>query len=95
MSTSGIRTERVPSEKIGEGCLKRRARTTPPRHPSTTTTTTASSSSSPSSPPAQIPTYYALFPETLPNGPPPHGKFQIDLRALRLVEPAVADLPGQ
>lgn len=45
------------------------------------TSTSTSSSPSPSSPP--IPTYYALFPETLPEGPPPAGKFAIDLRALR------------
>ncbi|KAK3298826.1 HSCB C-terminal oligomerization domain-containing protein [Chaetomium fimeti] len=36
-----------------------------------------------STPPSSIPTYYALFPETLPDGPPPTGKFPIDLRALR------------
>ncbi|KAL2127412.1 hypothetical protein VTI74DRAFT_10771 [Chaetomium olivicolor] len=40
---------------------------------------------SPEQPPSAspFPTYYALFPETLPNGPPPQGKFHIDLRALR------------
>ncbi|KAK3366863.1 hypothetical protein B0T24DRAFT_369980 [Lasiosphaeria ovina] len=31
----------------------------------------------------KIPTYYALFPETLPAGPPPSGPFHIDVRALR------------
>ncbi|KAK3355764.1 hypothetical protein B0H65DRAFT_57582 [Neurospora tetraspora] len=30
-----------------------------------------------------IPRYYALFPTTLPLGPPPSGPFAIDLRALR------------
>ncbi|KAL2160942.1 hypothetical protein VTH06DRAFT_8654 [Thermothelomyces fergusii] len=40
------------------------------------------SSAAPSQPPS-VPTYYALFPETLPDGPPPKGKFAIDLRALR------------
>lgn len=30
-----------------------------------------------------MPTYYALFPKTLPNGPPPSGPFHIDVRALR------------
>ncbi|KAK4189043.1 J-type co-chaperone JAC1, mitochondrial [Podospora australis] len=35
-------------------------------------------------PPKQkVPTYYALFPETLPQGPPPAGPFEIDTRALR------------
>ncbi|KAI0432637.1 Co-chaperone Hsc20 [Xylaria sp. FL1042] len=28
-------------------------------------------------------THYDFFPETLPAGPPPHGPFEIDLRALR------------
>ncbi|KAL4730061.1 molecular chaperone [Fusarium chlamydosporum] len=37
-------------------------------------------SSSPSAPP---PTHYDLFPETLPDGPPPAGHFPIDTRALR------------
>ncbi|KAL2259546.1 hypothetical protein VTK26DRAFT_6760 [Humicola hyalothermophila] len=45
-------------------------------------TGTSSSTSSPITPPATVPTYYALFPETLPHGPPPAGKFHIDLRAL-------------
>ncbi|KLU89269.1 DnaJ domain-containing protein [Magnaporthiopsis poae ATCC 64411] len=29
------------------------------------------------------PDYYALFPQTLPAGPPPDGPFEIDVRALR------------
>ncbi|KAJ4272043.1 molecular chaperone [Fusarium torreyae] len=37
-------------------------------------------SSSPAAPP---PTHYHLFPETLPDGPPPAGHFPIDVRALR------------
>ncbi|KAK0718716.1 hypothetical protein B0T21DRAFT_373928 [Apiosordaria backusii] len=56
-----------------------------------------SSSSSSSSPPEQaspkpkddqkakkIPPFYALFPESLPLGPPPSGPFHIPLRTLRL-----------
>lgn len=35
------------------------------------------------SPRPSPPSYYALFPETLPDGPPPHGPFHIDVRALR------------
>ncbi|KAK4034064.1 HSCB C-terminal oligomerization domain-containing protein [Parachaetomium inaequale] len=65
--------------------------TTTPRRPTATqsrsssTHPPAASTTSPPSPPSPsaIPTYYALFPETLPNGPPPTGKFPIDLRALR------------
>ncbi|KAF5022108.1 hypothetical protein F66182_5854 [Fusarium sp. NRRL 66182] len=37
-------------------------------------------SSSPAAPPT---THYDLFPETLPDGPPPAGHFPIDTRALR------------
>lgn len=62
--------------------------TTPTQARYTSTATSASpkptettSSSSPT--PSTIPPYYALFPETLPDGPPPTGKFPIDLRALR------------
>lgn len=33
--------------------------------------------------PAPPRTHYDLFPETLPSGPPPHGHFPIDVRALR------------
>lgn len=69
-------------------------RPSPPRWPATTqqsryTSTSTSSpaaadaTTQPSPSPSAIPTFYALFPETLPNGPPPHGKFDIDLRALR------------
>ncbi|KAL1836457.1 hypothetical protein VTJ49DRAFT_5132 [Mycothermus thermophilus] len=53
---------------------------------SSTDSSSSSSAPSPSSvqsPPSDIPTYYALFPETLPDGPPPRGKFHIDVRALR------------
>ncbi|KAF4996010.1 hypothetical protein FGRMN_4758 [Fusarium graminum] len=39
-----------------------------------------SQSSSPRAPPS---THYQLFPETLPDGPPPAGHFPIDTRALR------------
>ncbi|KAK4131695.1 Co-chaperone Hsc20 [Trichocladium antarcticum] len=55
------------------------------RHASTSSPSPAASTTSspaPPTPPA-IPTYYALFPQTLPLGPPPAGKFHIDLRALR------------
>lgn len=63
--------------------------------PTTTTSTTTrplshhsrffSSQSTKESPPAtQKPLpYYALFPQTLPSGPPPTGPFDIDARALR------------
>lgn len=34
-------------------------------------------------PTPDVPRYYALFPETLPLGPPPAGPFEIDVRALR------------
>ncbi|KAL0640315.1 molecular chaperone [Maublancomyces gigas] len=43
----------------------------------------SSSSSSSSSPTKQPPTYYQLFPTTLPYGPPPRGSFDLDPRALR------------
>lgn len=33
--------------------------------------------------PKKLPSYYALFPQTLPDGPPPSGPFHIDTRALR------------
>src|SRR6201999_389935 len=57
---------------------------------------TASSSRNSSKPPPPPPprrrddassqsnaSYYTLFPSTLPDGPPPHGAFTIDLRQLR------------
>lgn len=54
---------------------------------SSSTDSSSTPSPAPSSPekPSKptIPTYYALFPETLPHGPPPAGKFDIDVRALR------------
>ncbi|KAL2119071.1 hypothetical protein VTJ04DRAFT_6031 [Mycothermus thermophilus] len=53
------------------------------RFSSSDSSSSSGSSSSPSSPDDKIPTYYALFPETLPSGPPPRGKFHIDTRALR------------
>ncbi|RSL80738.1 hypothetical protein CEP51_006371 [Fusarium floridanum] len=40
-------------------------------------------SAPPSSAPAPPTTHYHLFPETLPDGPPPAGHFPIDVRALR------------
>ncbi|KAK4153556.1 HSCB C-terminal oligomerization domain-containing protein [Chaetomidium leptoderma] len=52
------------------------------RYTSTSSASTSTTTPTPPSPPA-IPTYYALFPETLPNGPPPTGQFPIDVRALR------------
>jgi molecular chaperone HscB len=30
-----------------------------------------------------VPLFYSLFPETLPNGPPPSGPFAVDIRKLR------------
>ncbi|KAK3951018.1 hypothetical protein QBC32DRAFT_170957 [Pseudoneurospora amorphoporcata] len=54
--------------------------------PSTSSDTTASTQQKPhesSSSDKPIPRYYALFPTTLPHGPPPSGPFDIDLRALR------------
>ncbi|KAG6008974.1 hypothetical protein E4U21_003526 [Claviceps maximensis] len=33
--------------------------------------------------PPQTPSYYAFFPRTLPDGPPPRGPFRIQARALR------------
>ncbi|KAI0206252.1 Co-chaperone Hsc20 [Astrocystis sublimbata] len=33
--------------------------------------------------PKTLPTHYEFFPETLPDGPPPRGRFRIDVRALR------------
>lgn len=49
---------------------------------SSTTAAAAAASEAPSKPePPQ--THYDLFPETLPNGPPPTGPFPIDTRALR------------
>ncbi|KAK7226560.1 hypothetical protein V2G26_014563 [Clonostachys chloroleuca] len=47
-----------------------------------TSTTSSSSSSQPFSSGAPK-THYDLFPETLPQGPPPAGHFPIDTRALR------------
>jgi molecular chaperone HscB len=41
----------------------------------------AAASPSSSAPPPS--THYDLFPETLPTGPPPHGHFPVDVRALR------------
>ncbi|KAI9657206.1 MAG: hypothetical protein M1829_006952 [Trizodia sp. TS-e1964] len=38
----------------------------------------SSSSSSPTATATATATYYALFPHTLPRGPPPHGPFNID-----------------
>ncbi|AEO65495.1 361467dd-8020-4fcf-a965-d01972379fb8 [Thermothielavioides terrestris] len=50
---------------------------------STDSASAAPASGESPSPSSSIPLYYALFPETLPHGPPPAGKFDIDLRALR------------
>ncbi|KAF4985265.1 hypothetical protein FDECE_16691 [Fusarium decemcellulare] len=46
----------------------------------TSTQSAPQPSSSPAAPPV---THYDLFPETLPEGPPPAGHFPIDTRALR------------
>ncbi|KAK3938065.1 HSCB C-terminal oligomerization domain-containing protein [Diplogelasinospora grovesii] len=51
--------------------------------PPSSSTAAASQSQQDSQPQQRIPTYYALFPETLPSGPPPNGPFEIDVRALR------------
>lgn len=51
--------------------------------PSTTTSSPTATSSLSGSPRASPPSYYALFPKTLPHGPPPRGPFHIDVRALR------------
>ncbi|KAJ6257785.1 hypothetical protein Dda_7574 [Drechslerella dactyloides] len=50
-------------------------------HLSSTTSTSTSPPSTTSPPPLK--TYYTLFPQTLPEGPPPHGPFTIPLRTLR------------
>lgn len=44
------------------------------------TSATSSVSGAPRPPP---PSYYALFPQSLPSGPPPSGPFHIDVRSLR------------
>ncbi|KAL2138797.1 hypothetical protein VTI28DRAFT_6228 [Corynascus sepedonium] len=74
----------LPSPVLrGTPALRRSPATTHSR--SNSTSTSPSSTSSSQSPPSEspIPTYYALFSETLPDGPPPKGKFAIDLRTLR------------
>ncbi|GAB1311442.1 molecular chaperone [Madurella fahalii] len=48
-----------------------------------TSTSTHPQTTSPPASSSPVPAYYALFPETLPDGPPPKGKFAIDVRALR------------
>ncbi|CCC06089.1 hypothetical protein SMACR_00306 [Sordaria macrospora] len=45
--------------------------------------TSTTTQQKPNNPDKPIPRYYALFPSTLPHGPPPSGPFDIDLRALR------------
>lgn len=57
----------------------------PLRRPHPAADATPSSSTKPAATAAQsapLP-YYALFPQTLPTGPPPAGSFSIDVRALR------------
>ena len=49
---------------------------------SSSSSSSATDRPSPPQPPTTLP-YYALFPETLPLGPPPSGPFAIDVRALR------------
>ena len=52
--------------------------------PSATPTDQQQSSSQPPDPQQnKPPPFYALFPETLPDGPPPSGPFHIDLRSLK------------
>ncbi|KAI1073511.1 Co-chaperone Hsc20 [Whalleya microplaca] len=57
------------------------------QQPNNASTATADSQPSPSSSspsaPARQRTHYDFFPRTLPSGPPPAGRFVIDVRALR------------
>lgn len=55
----------------------------PSRPPSKHPTRPASTSSTRPPAPAKTLPHYALFPNTLPHGPPPHGPFAIDTRQLR------------
>lgn len=56
----------------------------PPARRLSSTATAASEAPSPSErKPTPPQTHYDLFPETLPQGPPPNGPFPIDTRALR------------
>lgn len=57
-----------------------------PNHLSRSAPSPSSAATQPPAPEApnnNIPRYYALFPQTLPSGPPPAGDFEIDVRALR------------
>ncbi|KPM35623.1 hypothetical protein AK830_g10957 [Neonectria ditissima] len=53
------------------------------RRASSGTSESVAPSSSPPAPASPPQTHYDLFPETLPDGPPPSGHFPIDTRALR------------
>ncbi|EAQ89385.1 hypothetical protein CHGG_06004 [Chaetomium globosum CBS 148.51] len=92
LSTRNVAAPTAAHRTLQTAAIPPAQRTTGQRWPTPTpqaryTSTSASSkpAETPSSPsnPSPIPTYYALFPETLPDGPPPTGKFPIDLRALR------------
>ncbi|KAH6898758.1 hypothetical protein B0T10DRAFT_394966 [Thelonectria olida] len=90
--TPSTTTARPTSAAIATSSLRATAARTPPFSPTLLQARTASSgasatasepstsSPSPASPPL---THYDLFPETLPEGPPPAGHFPIDTRALR------------
>ncbi|KAM7195885.1 HSCB C-terminal oligomerization domain containing protein [Naviculisporaceae sp. PSN 640] len=54
-----------------------------PTQSSSSSPANASPSSPKQLPKKPIPPYYALFPQTLPDGPPPKGPFEIDLRSLK------------
>ncbi|KAK4240326.1 HSCB C-terminal oligomerization domain-containing protein [Achaetomium macrosporum] len=74
---SSSQARRAAGQRWASASQSRGASTNFASAPAGTATSEPASATSP------IPTYYALFPETLPNGPPPQGKFHIDLRALR------------
>jgi molecular chaperone HscB len=75
----------ISSSQAGRAAGQRWASASQSRSASTNfaSAQTGTATSEPPSATSFIPTYYALFPETLPNGPPPRGKFHIDVRALR------------
>ncbi|KAL2024205.1 hypothetical protein VTK56DRAFT_9361 [Thermocarpiscus australiensis] len=68
---------------MGRRSIAPRFRSASTSSASASASASASTAQPPSPSSSNVPTYYALFPETLPDGPPPKGKFAIDLRALR------------
>ncbi|AEO54472.1 hypothetical protein MYCTH_2297084 [Thermothelomyces thermophilus ATCC 42464] len=80
-SRRNISTIAIPADR--RSSAQRWPSTRQTRSATTRASPDATTPSSTPSQPSSIPTYYALFPETLPDGPPPKGKFAIDLRALR------------